>query len=96
MSRYASKADYDNTIAQLGKKTRSLKFNLDGKEVDAEEYERKDTDPKDRSNYAITYTVISRTVPSWILRVWRKTYISGQPTRDKLLLDVKRFLRKGP
>jgi hypothetical protein len=95
MSRYASKADYDNAIAQFGKKTRDRKFNLDGKEIDAEEYERKDTDPKDRSNYAITYTVISRTVPSWILRVWRKTYISGQPKRDKLLLDVKRFSRKG-
>ena len=94
LPRYVSKADYGKLMAQYGEKTRTLKYSLDGKEVDAEEYSKKDTDPKEPDTYAITTTLISKEVPSWVLRISRKMYIKGQPRNAKLLLDVKRFFRK--
>lgn len=95
LPRYVSKADWDKLLAQYGEKIKTRKFSLHGKEVNAEEYSKKITDPKERDTYSIITTVISKEVPSWVLRISRKIYIKGQLKKEKLMFDVKRFLRKG-
>jgi hypothetical protein len=91
--RLITREEYNKLIAPLGQKQSTLKYALGKLEVNAEEYNSKTTNPDDSGTYYTTATIISRDVPSWILRVTRTWYSKGDRKGTKVLYEIKEFRR---